>query len=57
VRGYRRAREGVPGPADRGRLALLSIYATYVKVRSNGRVVPVAMIMAVGVNAMAGASN
>jgi putative transposase len=33
----------------------LWIDATYVKVRSNGRVVPVAVIMAVGVNAAGGA--
>ena len=43
-------REGVPRPADRRQLALLWIDATYVKVREGGRIVSVAVIMAVGVN-------
>jgi putative transposase len=50
LRRDRREGEGLPGPADRGRLAVSWIDATYVKVRQNGRIVSVAVIDAVGVN-------
>jgi transposase-like protein len=40
----------LPRSPDRGRLAYLWIDATYVKVRQNGRIVSVAVIIAVGVN-------
>src|SRR5215203_2512659 len=45
-----RVRAFLDRPID-GDWPYLWIDATYVKVRSNGRVVPVAVIMAVGVNA------
>ena len=58
LRGDRRAGAHLPGPADRGRLALhldrrhprLRGGRLYIKVRQNGRIVSVAVIIAVGVN-------
>lgn len=50
VRGDRRPGEGLPRPAHRGRLPYLWIDATYLKVRRGGRIVSVAVIIAVGVN-------
>src|SRR5579864_3004621 len=40
----------LPDPPDRGDWPYLWIDATYVKVRQNGRIVSVAVIIAVGVN-------
>src|SRR5690606_41509516 len=51
VRGGRWPAEGPPRAADRRGLAYLWIDATYRKVRRGGRIVSVAAIMAVGVNA------
>jgi putative transposase len=51
VRGDRRTGESLPRSSDRRRLAYLWIDATYVKVRQNGGIVSVAVIIAVGVNA------
>lgn len=50
VRRDRRQGEGLPRPPDRGGLPYLWIDATYVKVRQQGRIVSVAVIVAVGVN-------
>lgn len=51
MRGDRRTGESLPRSSDRRRLAYLWIDATYVKVRQNGGIVSVAVIIAVGVNA------
>jgi putative transposase len=50
LRGTRRQGEDIPGAAPRRRLPYLWIDASYVKVHQNGRVVPVGVIIAVGVN-------
>src|SRR4051794_4611554 len=48
---YRSAGEGLPPSADRGDWPYLWIDATYVKVRLAGRIVSVAVIVAVAANA------
>jgi transposase-like protein len=40
----------IHGPSDNGARPCLWIDATYLKVRQNGRIVSVAVIIAVGVN-------